>query len=186
MPGKNSAKKTSKKKSIKKNTSVKKKTSKKTSVKKKTVNKVIKKKSNTNKNVEENKDNDQDQDEDDISNYTIDDKVNSSIIETDCLIDTTKDVKSNKIETVSSENRISRPLLTRYEMVRIIGERTIQLKKGAKPLIKNYNNFSYEEIAVKELINNMTPYKIKRKVNNKYEIWELEELRKDHLKAILN
>ena len=34
-------------------------------------------------------------------------------------------------------NRISSNRLTKYEMVRIIGERTKQLTLGAKPLIKN-------------------------------------------------
>ena len=37
-------------------------------------------------------------------------------------------------------------------MVRILGERTKQLKMGAKPLIKNYQDLSYEKIAEEELI----------------------------------
>ena len=72
-------------------------------------------------------------------------------------------------------------------MVRILGERTKQLTLGAKPLIKNYQSLSYDKIAEEELKLNMIPYKIKRLLpNNKYEIWTLDELKKDHLLYYLN
>jgi DNA-directed RNA polymerase subunit K/omega len=70
----------------------------------------------------------------------------------------------------------------KYEMVRILGERTKQLTMGAKPLIKNYHHLSYDKIAEEEFIRNIIPYKIKRPLpNGKYEIWTLDELNKDHL-----
>ena len=90
------------------------------------------------------------------------------------------------IEFVSKENRISVNRLTKYEMVRILGERTKQLTMGAKPLIKNYQTLSYDKIAQEELMYNMIPFKIKRPLpNGKYEIWTLDELQKDHLLHIL-
>lgn len=90
----------------------------------------------------------------------------------------------NSIEYLTGESRITNPRLTRYEMVRIIGERTKQLTMGAKPLVKNYHELSYEEIALEELKNNMTPFKLKRPLPNKQvEIWSIEELNKNHLNS---
>jgi DNA-directed RNA polymerase subunit K/omega len=90
-------------------------------------------------------------------------------------------------EYLSKENRISVNRLTKYEMVRILGERTKQLTMGAKPLIKNYQHLSYDRIAEEEFIRNIIPYKIKRPLpNGKYEIWTLDELNKDHLLSQLS
>ena len=88
---------------------------------------------------------------------------------------------------LEKNNRISYNRLTKYEMVRILGERTKQLTLGAKPLIKNYQSLSYEKIAEEELKLNMIPYKIKRTLpNKKIEIWTLDELKKDHLLSYLD
>ena len=90
------------------------------------------------------------------------------------------------IEYVTKENRVSFNRLSKYEMVRILGERTKQLTMGAKPLIKNYQTLSYDKIAEEELKRNMIPYKIKRPLpNGKYEIWTLDELDKEHLLSLL-
>jgi len=90
------------------------------------------------------------------------------------------------IEYVTKENRLSSNRLTKYEMVRILGERCKQLTMGAKPLIKNYKDLSYDKIAEEEFIRNMIPFKIKRPLpNGKYEIWNLEELSKDHLLSLI-
>jgi DNA-directed RNA polymerase subunit K/omega len=93
-----------------------------------------------------------------------------------------KNLINNKAEYVLKENRVSTNRLTKYEMVRILGERIKQLTMGAKPLIKNHKGLSYDKIAEEELILNMIPFKIKRPLpNNMFEIWSLEELYKDHL-----
>ena len=87
---------------------------------------------------------------------------------------------------LKDKNRISANRLTKYEMVRILGERTKQLTMGAKPLIKNYEGLNYDKIAEEELKLNMIPYKIKRILpNGKYEFWTLDELFKDHLMTLL-
>jgi DNA-directed RNA polymerase subunit K/omega len=53
---------------------------------------------------------------------------------------------------------------------------------GAKPMIKNYKGFSYSKIAEEEFKLNMIPFKIIRPLpNNKYELWSLDELYKEHL-----
>jgi DNA-directed RNA polymerase subunit K/omega len=116
----------------------------------------------------------------------------------DCILekvieDEIYDGYNSEIKEVISEdnllrdkNRISVNRLTKYEMVRILGERTKQLTMGAKPLIKNYEGLNYDKIAEEELKLNMIPYKIKRILpNGKYEFWTLDELYKDHLMTLL-
>ncbi len=94
--------------------------------------------------------------------------------------------KPHDEKLLKGNNRISSNKLTKYEMVRILGERTNQLTMGAKPLIKNYEGLNYDKIAEEELKLNMIPYKIKRPLpNGKYEIWTLDELFKDHLLTLL-
>lgn len=97
------------------------------------------------------------------------------------------DIKQDVVEKMVEPNeRISPNRLTKYEMVRILGERTKQLTLGAKPMIKNYQSLSYDRIAEEELKLNMIPYKIKRPLpNGKYEIWTLDELKKEHLLSYL-
>lgn len=91
-----------------------------------------------------------------------------------------------KPEELKKEDRITRNKLTKYEMVRILGERTKQLTMGAKPLIKNIENLPYDVIAEEELKLNMIPFKIKRPLpNGKIEIWTLDELDKSHLLSYL-
>ena len=90
------------------------------------------------------------------------------------------------VQYVKPGERISAPKLTKYEMVRILGERTKQLTMGAKPLVKNYQNLSYDKIAEEELKLNMIPFKIRRPLpNGKFELWYLEELSKSHLISLL-
>ncbi len=105
----------------------------------------------------------------------------------DCIdIGEQPDIKFTET-VVEPSKRISKNKLTRYEFVRIIGERIQQLKKGAKPLIKvpkDSEAFSEEEIAIEELKHNMIPFKIRRPVKDHYEIWSIEELDKKHLESL--
>ena len=142
---------------------------------------------------EDEEDNDDEDDEDDKKLITDTDNV----CNIDEIIDDDNEYFDNNegvevpseqgIEYLSKENRISINRLTKYEMVRILGERTKQLTMGAKPLIKNYQHLSYDRIAEEEFIRNVIPYKIKRPLpNGKYEIWTLDELNKDHLLSQLS
>lgn len=91
------------------------------------------------------------------------------------------------VEYVKKDERVSAPRLTKYEMVRILGERTKQLTMGAKPLIKNFQSLPYDRIAEEELKLNMIPFKIRRPMpNGKFELWTLDELRKEHLLSLLD
>ncbi len=81
---------------------------------------------------------------------------------------------------VPDEDRITLNKLTKYEMVRILGIRAQQISVGAKSLVKNIEGKSPVEIAIYELKNKMTPFKIKRPLpNNTYEIWKIKELEVD-------
>ena len=102
-------------------------------------------------------------------------------------------MKEKEIKIADKNKRLSKNQMTKYELVRILGERTSQLTRGAKPLIKQNSKtdkLSYKEIAIEEIKLNMTPLKIKRLVSTndgyQYEIWYINELRKEHLMNILN
>ena len=75
------------------------------------------------------------------------------------------------------DDRITDPIMTKYEYVRIVGNRAKQIAMGSKKFIKNVDNLSSKEIAMLELKYKMVPYKIKRPLpNNKYEVWRINEL----------
>jgi DNA-directed RNA polymerase subunit K/omega len=127
--------------------------------------------------INENNDDNKDDDDDNDDNI-IDYNDNNEYIDNPY-----KNTKgTNEYEILSKENRISSNRMTKYEMVRILGERTKQLSMGAKPLIKNYNGLSYDIIAEEEFKLNMIPFKIQRTLpNGKLEIWSLDELNHEHL-----
>jgi DNA-directed RNA polymerase subunit K/omega len=62
---------------------------------------------------------------------------------------------------VPDDERITLNKLTKYEMVRVLGIRAQQISVGAKSLVKNIEGKSPVEIAIYELKNKMTPFKIK-------------------------
>ena len=128
--------------------------------------------------------NKQGQNDEDNDTYVEDD---TNIDFNDCIdIDDTPEINVSDI-VIEPEKRISKNKMTRYEFVRIIGERVIQLTKGAKPLIKQNKQsteLTYKEIAIEELKANMTPFKIKRFVKDHYEIWKIDELNKKHLEPL--
>ncbi len=124
----------------------------------------------------------------------VDENENDNIIEQEVDGDEDEyvDMENNiqvptDIQVIESSKRTSKNKMTRYEFVRIIGERIMQLTKGAKPLIKQSKeseNFTYKEIALEELKSNMIPFKIRRFVKDHYEIWNIDELNKKHLEPL--
>jgi len=130
-------------------------------------------------------DEDEETDEIDDDEELAEDEVQEPEDEEDDTIDNNEEVEvsiESSTEFISKENRVSANRLTKYEMVRILGERIKQLNMGAKPLIKNHQGLSYDKIAEEEFKKNMIPFKIKRPLpNGKFEIWTLDELQKDHL-----
>lgn len=87
------------------------------------------------------------------------------------------DKESKEEKELKGENRITEPIMTKYEYVRIVGNRAKQIALGSKKFIKNVDNLSAKEIAILELKYKMVPFKIKRPLpNNYYEIWKIQEL----------
>lgn len=92
------------------------------------------------------------------------------------------DEENNDVVLLEGDDRITDDRMTKYEFVRIVGMRAKQISMGSKKFIKDDYNRSSKEIALLELKYNMTPYKIRRPLpNNRYEIWKINELEKDHL-----
>lgn len=83
---------------------------------------------------------------------------------------------------VKGTERRSSNKMTKYEMVRILGERVKQLTLGAKCFIKNKEDFDYETLAREELKLKLTPFKVIRRLpNNVKEEWMIGEFYVDHL-----
>jgi len=78
---------------------------------------------------------------------------------------------------IIKNDRLTKPILTKYEKVRLLSVRIKQLAQGAKPLIKDYSGLSSKEIALEELKNKIIPLIIERPIPNVgIEKWKLSEL----------
>ena len=187
------SKKTSTSKKSKKTSTSKK--SKKTSTSKKSTDKKDKKtslkKSKKVKVIDESEYNEEDTNEEISTSLDLELKNKNLINEADdCIIEDLINDSQNNLDKIDNylegDERKTRPYLTKNEMVRVIGERTNALKKGAKPMISNHHQLSYEQIAVEELKANTIPYIIVRPINGKEEKWKINELKKNHLEHLLN
>ena len=78
---------------------------------------------------------------------------------------------------VNSEDRITKPIWTEFEIARAVSVRAKQLSIGAKPMLKGVENYSPIEIAILELKHGVLPLIIERPLpNNKFEHWYSHEL----------
>lgn len=70
------------------------------------------------------------------------------------------------------------PILSKYEKTKILGLRTKQINRGAKPFISvNEEIIDGYIIAERELMEKKLPFIIKRPIsNNKFEYWRLQDL----------
>ena len=131
-----------------------------------------------------------DHSEEDINLDTDNVVINDTMDDEDSCIDTEEvGIEDDKPVITDKTKRISKNKMTRYEFVRIIGERVKQLTMGAKPMIrqsKKSESFTFTEIAIEELKLNMTPFKIRRPLKDHYEIWSIDELDKTHLESYFN
>lgn len=97
--------------------------------------------------------------------------------ELDVVFDDDNDINQDT-NIVPPEKRITKPWLTKYERVRLLGERTQQLTLGAKPMLKVTENLTPKEIAELEIKNNVLPLIIERPLfNGKKEHWKISELK---------
>jgi DNA-directed RNA polymerase subunit K/omega len=78
---------------------------------------------------------------------------------------------------VGKNIRVSKPVLTKYEFVRLLTDRTKQLAQGAKQMLKNTQELSSKEIAKLEIKERIIPLIIERPIpNSKSERWKISEL----------
>jgi len=78
---------------------------------------------------------------------------------------------------ITKNGRVGKPILFKYERVRLLSDRSRQLAEGAKPMIKNTVGLSHKEIALLELKNKLIPLIIERPIpNSGNERWRLSEL----------
>jgi len=78
---------------------------------------------------------------------------------------------------IPATERISMPVLTKYERVRVLGLRSTQISMNAPVYVTLENETDPYEIAKKELAEKMLPFKIRRYLpGGGYEDWELKEL----------
>jgi DNA-directed RNA polymerase subunit K/omega len=74
-------------------------------------------------------------------------------------------------------SKLTKPVLFKYEKVRLLSIRAKQLAQGAKPMIKETVGLSSKEIALLELKEKVIPLIIERPVpNSGVERWKLSEL----------
>ena len=105
-----------------------------------------------------------------------------SINETDTKDDDNYEEK--KILYRKGKDRLSKPFITHYEMVRITGTRQQQIISGAKILIKhdNINELTEEEIVKLEYNNDMIPYIIQRPLpDGSFDVYKFAELKKNKI-----
>lgn len=83
---------------------------------------------------------------------------------------------------IADKDRESDPIMTYYEMVRIIGTRAQQFNFGAEPLVKGLEGLHPAKMAYLELVAKMTPFIIRRHFPAKrYEEWRVDELEIIHV-----
>lgn len=76
------------------------------------------------------------------------------------------------------EDRQTKPFLTTFERVRILGDRAKQISLGAKPMVSNVAGLDPKEIAKLELKHKTIPFFIVRHLpNKKDEKWSIEEFK---------
>ena len=81
-------------------------------------------------------------------------------------------------QIVKNEDRETKPVITKYERVRILGDRAKQLSSGAKPMLLNVENMSPKEIAKLELERGVIPFWIEKVLpNGRRERWKINELK---------
>lgn len=81
------------------------------------------------------------------------------------------------IDAYSHDKNTSRNILTRFEIAKLVGVRSEQLARGAKPTVDILNLKNVRDIAIKELKEKKIPFVIARPLpNGKKEYWRIEDV----------
>ncbi|ARF08924.1 DNA-directed RNA polymerase subunit 6 [Catovirus CTV1] len=107
-----------------------------------------------------------------IKDYDSDEEFDEEVFDDD------ETVADQVSKFVQGNDRITGNVMTKYERVRILAERSKQLMLGAKPMLKNTDNIHPKDIARLELEMKVIPYKIHReRPDGKVEEWKINELK---------
>jgi DNA-directed RNA polymerase subunit K/omega len=108
-----------------------------------------------------------------------DDDVLNNIVNRDVFADSQKD-ETGVSKIVPDNERLPRYNMTKYERVKVLGERANLISLGAPPLINpdvNMEDLDAEKIALLELQNKETPFFIWRpRAGGRMERWSINEL----------
>mgnify|MGYP001158448267 CR=1 FL=1 len=119
--------------------------------------------------------NSENNDEDELEN-----EFDDNLIYTEKLENNSEDdivLNKNNIVIIDKDKRKTLPILTKYEITRIISIRSSQIENGAEPCIKVESNNPIK-IAKLELLMGESPLILRRKLyNNYYEEWKIKELK---------
>ena len=87
-------------------------------------------------------------------------------------------IKRNSNNMIIDEYHKTIPILTKYEVTKIIGMRTVQLDNGLEPFISVPSNIIDSSIIAKmELQQKKIPFIVKRPISyNHFEYWYLHDL----------
>lgn len=88
-------------------------------------------------------------------------------------------INKNNIIIIDNDKRKSLPILTKYEITRIISIRSSQIENGAEAciIVDNKNNNPIN-VAKMELLMGESPLILRRKIySNYYEEWKIKELK---------
>lgn len=98
-------------------------------------------------------------------------------IDVDDFFDEDDQVNDPNNMIVPNEKRITKPVLSKYERVRLIGERARQISLGAKRMIKNSTHMDPKDVARLELEMKVIPLIVIRTLpTGKIEKWKPSEL----------
>ena len=82
------------------------------------------------------------------------------------------------VKSIKNTERITKPVLTKYERVRILGERAKQISLGAKPMLLGIENMNPKDIARLELERGVMPLIIEKPLpDGTVDQWRVSELR---------
>ena len=129
--------------------------------------------------IEESDDNDNENGYIESDNESEQDLMDGEVKDEDiCEYDEDVPLDTGTTVLVAKEDRITRPVMTKYEKVRVLGERAKQISSGAPVYIKGVENKTPYEIAELELKHGLIPFIIRRPLPDKsYEEWKISELK---------
>jgi DNA-directed RNA polymerase subunit K/omega len=94
------------------------------------------------------------------------------------IIDDEPDSIQPGIKYITGDDRVSKPFMTKYEYVRLIGDRAKQISLGAKANILDSDHLDPIEIAQLEIKHGVIPLIIERPMpNGVIERWRVDELK---------